>query len=240
MGSHKLCERAEIDPREVTHVLHGTTVATNAVLTGSGARVGLVTTKGYRQILQIARSFVPGALTGWVLYNKSIPLAPLELTAEVPERVGARGEVVEPLDDAATRQALRRLKSRRIEALTISLINAYANGVHEQRIRELAVEEIPGVPISLSSEVIPEMLEYERTITTVANSYVRPIMERYVRNLRAELSRRMADVKLHILRSDGGLASAEAAAQYPVKAADERTRRRGVWSYLAGPASRLQ
>ncbi|HVB78432.1 MAG TPA: hydantoinase/oxoprolinase family protein [Candidatus Binataceae bacterium] len=216
-GIAQVCERAGIDPREVTHVLHGTTVATNAVLTGSGARVGLVTTKGYRQILQIARSFVPGALTGWVLYNKSIPLAPLELTAEVPERVGARGEVVEPLDEAATRQALRRLKSRRIEALTISLINAYANGMHEQRIRELAGEEIPGVPISLSSEVIPEMLEYERTITTVANSYVRPVMERYVRNLRAELSRSMADVKLHILRSDGGLASAEAAAQYPVK-----------------------
>jgi N-methylhydantoinase A len=177
----------------------------------AAARVGLVTTKGYRQILQIARSFVPGALTGWVLYNKSIPLAPLELTSEVPERIGARGEVVEPLDEGATRQALRRLKNRRIEALTISLINAYANGVHEQRIRELASEEIPGVPISLSSEVIPEMLEYERTITTVANSYVRPVMERYVRNLRAELSRSMAEVKLHILRSDGGLASAEAA-----------------------------
>ena len=135
-GIAHLCERAGIDPREVTHVLHGTTVATNAVLTGSGARVGLVTTKGYRQILQIARSFVPGALTGWVLYNKSIPLAPLELTSEVPERVGARGEVVEPLDEGATRQALRRLKNRRIEALTISLINAYANGVHEQHIRE--------------------------------------------------------------------------------------------------------
>ncbi len=111
-GIAQVCERAAIDPREVTHVLHGTTVATNAILTGSGARVGLVTTKGYRQILQIARSFVPGALTGWVLYNKSIPLAPLELTVEVPERIDARGEVVEPLDEAATRQALRRLKSR--------------------------------------------------------------------------------------------------------------------------------
>src|ERR1700677_3673951 len=143
-GIAQVCERAGVDSQEVTHVLHGTTVATNAVLTSSGARVGLLTTKGYRQILQIARSFVPGALTGWVLYNKSIPLAPLELTVEVPERVGARGEVVEALDEAATRQALRRLKSRRIEALTISLINAYANGAHEQRIRELAIEEIPG------------------------------------------------------------------------------------------------
>ena len=215
-GIAQVCERARIDPRNVTHVLHGTTVATNAVLTGSGAKVGLITTRGYRQILQIARSFVPGALSGWVLYNKSIPLAPLEFTAEVPERIGARGDVVELLDETAAREALRALKRRGIESLTISLINAYANGAHERRVRELASEEMPGVPTSLSSEVIPEMQEYERTITTVANAYVRPVMERYVQNLRAELSRTMPDVKLHILRSDGGLASAEAAAQYPV------------------------
>ena len=216
-GIAQICERAEIDSRDVTHVLHGTTVATNAILTGSGARVGLVTTAGYRQVLQIARSFVPGALSGWVLYNKSIPLAPLELTVEVPERIGARGEVVEPLDEVSSRHALRLLKARQIQALTISLINAYVNGIHEQRLRELAREEIPGVPISLSSEVIPEMLEYERTITTVANSYVRPVMGRYVENLQGDLSRSLAGVKLHILRSDGGLASAQAAVQFPVK-----------------------
>ena len=216
-GIAQICERAGIDPREVTHVLHGTTVATNAVLTGSGARVGLVTTQGYRQILQIARSFVPGPLSAWVIYNKRVPLAPLELTAEVPERIDAKGEVVTSLDEAATRQALHALKKRRIEALTVSLVNAYTNGVHERRIRELAEEELPGVPVSLSSEVIPEMQEYERTITTVANSYVRPVMEKYVRNLTTELQKAMPKVKLHILRSDGGLASAEAAARYPVK-----------------------
>ena len=215
-GIVRVCERAGTDARNISYVLHGTTVATNAVLTGSGARVGLVTTQGYRQVLQIARSFVPGALSGWVLYNKSEPLAPLECTVEVSERMSARGEVIEALDEDAARHALQRLKTRGIEALTISLINAYANGVHEERVRALAEEELPGLPVSLSSEVIPEMQEYERTITTVANSYVRPVVETYVGNLQAELAKSMQNPKLHILRSDGGLASSQAAGQYPV------------------------
>ena len=215
-GITLVCERAGTDASNISHVLHGTTVATNAVLTGSGARVGLVTTQGYRQVLQIARSFVPGALSGWVLYNKSEPLAPLECTVEVAERISASGEIVASLDETQARHALRSLKTRQIEALTISLINAYANGVHEQRLRALAEEELPGVPVSLSSEVIPEMQEYERTITTVANSYVRPVVETYVHNLKTELTQTMQDPKLHILRSDGGLASAQAAGQYPV------------------------
>ena len=93
--------------------------------------------------------------------------------------------------------------ARSIEALTVSLINSYANDLHERRIGEIATEELPGVPVSLSSEVIPEMQEYERTLTTVANSYVRPVVESYVRKLRAELTTRMHDVQLHMLRSDG-------------------------------------
>jgi len=196
--------------------VNGTTVATNAVLTRSGARVGLVTTRGYRQVLQIARSFVPGGLGGWVIYNKSEPLAPLELTVEADERIGGDGSIVAPLDEARLRDALRGLSNSSVEALTVSLVNAYANGSHEQRIRELAAKELPNVPISLSSEVLPEMQEYERTLTTVANSYVRPVVERYLGNLQAELSQQTRGVTLHVLRSDGGLASAETAARYPV------------------------
>ena len=123
--------------------MHGTTVATNAVLTGKGARVGLVTTEGYRQVLQIARSFVPGGLGGWVICNKPLPLAPLENTVEAKERMGARGEVVRKLDEAACATALAKLKSAKIEALTVSLINAFANDAHEQRIREIAREVLP-------------------------------------------------------------------------------------------------
>lgn len=215
-GIERACRNAGIDPSVIDHVLHGTTVATNTVLTGTGARVGLVTTKGYRQVLQIARSYVPGGLGGWVIYQKSDPMAPLELTVEAEERVDARGEVVTPLAEEPLRAALRYLKTRGIEALTVSLINSFTNPVHERRIREIAAQELPGVPVSLSCEVIPEMQEYERTVTTVANSYVRPKVANYVRNLERELAARMREVKLHILRSDGGLATAQAAQDYPV------------------------
>ena len=215
-GLMRICKLAGIDPKAIEHVMHGTTVATNTVLTSSGARVGLVTTRGYRQVLQIARSYVPGGLGGWVIYNKSLPMAPLKLTIEADERIGARGDVVRPLDETALRMELLKLKSGKIEALTVSLINAFANDAHERRIREVAAAVLPGVPVSLSSEVVPEMQEYERTVTTVANSYVRPVVQKYVGNLTAKLASKAGRVKLHILRSDGGLASAASAEEYPV------------------------
>jgi len=215
-GIARVCKRAGIDASGIEHVMHGTTIATNTVLTGTGARCGLVTTAGYRQVLQIARSFVPGGLGGWVIYNKSLPMAPLACTVEANERISAKGEVVRPLDEEHLRLQLRGLRSKKIEALTVSLINAYANDRHEQRIREIAQQELPGIPVSLSCEVVPEMQEYERTVTTVANSYVRPRVQKYVHNLKAKLGQKTGDVKLHILRSDGGLASAKSAEEYPV------------------------
>ena len=215
-GVHRVCERAGIAPSAITTLMHGTTVATNTVLTGSGARVGLVTTQGFRQVLHIARSFVPGGLGGWVIYQKSEPMAPLELTIEARERISAEGEIIEPLDEVALLHSLVALHQEGIEALTISFINSFANPCHEQRAGVLAREVLPGVPVSLSCEVIPEMQEYERTVTTVANSYVRPTVERYVTNLATELTHLMPAAALHILRSDGGLASAEAACRYPV------------------------
>ena len=215
-GINRVTGTAGIDPENITHVMHGTTVATNTILTGSGARVGLVTTRGYRQTLQIARSFVPGGLGGWVIYNKSLPIAPLELTIEANERVGAGGDVVHDLDEAHMREQLGFLRDKGIEALTVSLINSFANPAHEQQIRVLAEEELPGIPVSLSSDVVPEMQEYERTVTTVANSYVRPKVSSYIENLQKELGSSMKDAPLHILRSDGGLASSAAAESLPV------------------------
>lgn len=215
-GIARVCERAGIDPERITRVMHGTTIATNTVLTGTGAKCGLVTTRGFRQVLQIARSYVPGGLGGWVIYNKSLPLAPLSCTIEAHERVSARGEVIEPLDEERLRADLRALGAKGIEALTVSLINAFANDVHERRIEAIAQEELPGIPISISSRVVPEMQEYERTVTTVANSYVRPRVARYVGNLRRKLEELSPGVSLHILRSDGGLASAASAEEFPV------------------------
>jgi N-methylhydantoinase A len=215
-GIDKVCEQAGVDRAVIAHVLHGTTVATNAILEGKGATVGLVTTEGFRQVLQIARSFVPGGLAGWIIWPKPEPLAALEHTVEVPGRIASDGSVVRDLDEDAARAQLRRLRDAGIEALAVSLINAFANDAHERRVGELAAEELPGVPVSLSSRVLPELREYERALTTVANGYVQPQVARYVANLGEQLAAEGVRAGLSILRSDGGLAVADAAIAAPV------------------------
>ncbi len=215
-GIEQACGLAGITLDEISDVLHGTTVATNAILEGKGARVGLVTTEGFRQVLQIARSFVPGGLAGWIIWPKPEPLASLEDTVEVKERIGAKGEVVTALDEEDVRKQLRKLKSQGIEALSVSLINSYTNDAHEKRIGELAAEELPGIAVSLSSDVLPELREYERTITTVANAYVQPQVNKYMRHLEAQLTDAGVKGKLFILKSDGGLISARTAGDNPV------------------------
>lgn len=215
-GVTAVCDKAGIKPSEIEFFLHGTTVATNAVLEGKGARVGLVTTEGYRHIMQIARSFVPGGLAAWIIWPKPTPLAALEDTVTIKGRMDAAGREVRPIDEEDVRTTLMRLKSQGVEAITVSLINAYANGAHEARVGEIAREIFTDVPISLSHEVLPEMQEYERTLTTVANAAVRPVVGRYVSNLRAKLAEAGMDGKLSLLRSDGGLMSAQKAEEQPV------------------------
>jgi N-methylhydantoinase A len=216
-GVAKICDSSGIDPADIKLVMHGTTVATNAVLTGRGAKVGLMTTSGFEDTLQVARSFCPGGLGGWVTFVKKPLLAPLELTIGANERIAADGSIVRELDEAALRESLRVEMADDIEALTICFINAYINAEHEQRARQIAQEVYPDIPISISSEVVPEMQEYERTETTVVNSYVRPEVARYVNNLQGALNERLGnDTQLSILRSDGGLASSRAAAESPV------------------------
>lgn len=215
-GVEKICADAKVAPKDIAFFLHGTTVATNAMLEGKGARVGLITTEGHRHIMQIARSFVPGGLAAWIIWPKPQPLAALEDTFTVKGRMNAAGEEVRPLDEANVRGILTQLKEQGVEAITVSLINAYANGAHEKRIGEIARDMVQDVPVSLSHEVLPEMQEYERTLTTVANAAVRPVVGRYVASLRAKLAESGMAGKLSLLRSDGGLMSAQKAEEHPV------------------------
>jgi N-methylhydantoinase A len=215
-GVTAICEAAGVAPSDIEVFLHGTTVATNAVLEGKGARVGLIVTRGYRQIMQIARSFVPGGLAGWVVWDKPAPLAALVDTFEIDGRMDARGQEHEPIDEAGIRKTLEALKAQGVEAVTVSLMNAYLNGAHELRVGELAAEIMGDVPVSLSHQVLPEMQEYERTLTTVANASVRPIVGRYVRNLRTKLRDAGVAGKISLLRSDGGLMSSEKSEHHPV------------------------
>ena len=215
-GTKDICEIADISPDQIEYFLHGTTVATNAVLEGKGARVGLIVTEGYRQILQIARSYVPGGLAAWIVWPKPEPMASLEDTIEVSGRMDAFGNEIRPIDEAQVRKALKKLKKQDIEAITICLMNSYVNGAHETRIAEIAQEIFPKLTISISHQVLPEMMEYERALTTTANASVRPVVGKYVRNLENDLRDMGMNGQLNLLRSDGGLMSAVKSQTDPV------------------------
>jgi N-methylhydantoinase A len=215
-GVNAVCEKAGVKPSDVDVFLHGTTVATNAVLEGKGARVGLVTTEGYHQVMQIARSLVPGGLAAWIIWPKPEPLAKLEDTVEIKGRIDAAGKEIRPLDEVDVRAQLTKLKEQGVEAVTIALMNAYLNGSHERHVAQLAAEILPGVLVSLSHEVLPEMQEYERTLTTVANASVRPVVSKYVKNLRDKLRGLDMQGRIALLRSDGGLMSSEKSEEHPV------------------------
>ena len=217
-GVARICDQSGVNPKDIKLVMHGTTVATNAVLTGNGAKVGLLTTQGYESVLQVARSFCPGGLGGWVSFVKGPLLAPLELTYGVKERTDASGDISIKLDEKHLKEQLNNLKNKgEVEALTISFVNSYINDENEIKAAKIASEIFTDIPISISSEVIPEMQEYERAETTVLNSYVRPQVSSYVNNLQANLEKSLGnDVQLSILRSDGGLASSRATGDSPV------------------------
>ena len=217
-GVARICDQSGVNPKDINLVMHGTTVATNAVLTGNGAKVGLLTTEGYESVLQVARSFCPGGLGGWVSFVKGPLLAPLELTYGVKERTDASGDISIKLDEKHLKEQLNNLKNKgEVEALTISFVNSYINDENEIKAAKIASEIFTDIPISISSEVIPEMQEYERAETTVLNSYVRPQVSSYVNNLQANLEKSLGnDVQLSILRSDGGLASSRATGDSPV------------------------
>lgn len=216
-GAAAICEQVGIEPKALAHILHGTTVATNTVLEGKGARVGLVVTRGFRHILHLARSWTPGPLFGFMIMEKRQPLSPVSMTIEADERIDAKGHVLEALDEQRLRLRLQALLNQKVEALTISLLHSYANPQHEQRIRELVMEMAPELPISISSDILSEFREYERTITTVMNSYVKPQMRTYLQNITRRLEEESGRTpSIDIVRSDGGLITIGTAADKPV------------------------
>ena len=215
-GIHKIIAAANLSPDVIELILHGTTVATNAVLEEKGALVGLITNRGFEQILHVARSQTPGPLAGWIIMQKPDPLAPLHLTRGVSARMSAKGTEMSPVDEAEVRQFVKELHDGGIEALTISLLNSYANGEHEKHLRDIAGEMYPDLPITISTDILPEFREYERCLTTVMNSYVRPKMANYLKGIQEKLAEAKMTPTVNIVRSDGGVMSIEAAKKSPV------------------------
>ena len=215
-GINKIVELSGLAPSDLDLILHGTTVATNAVLEGKGALVGLITTKGFEQILHVARSQTPGPLAGWIIMQKPDPLAPLYLTRGASCRMTAKGAEASPVDEAEIRLFVKELHDAGIEALTVALINSFAGGEHERQIRDIAAEMYPDLPVTISTEILPEFREYERCLTTVMNSYVRPKMANYLTGIQQKLADANLSPTVNIVRSDGGVMSIEAAKKSPV------------------------
>jgi N-methylhydantoinase A len=215
-GVRRICEAAGIAPGDLGNVVHGTTVATNAVLESKGARVGLITTQGFGQILHLARSQTPGPLAGWIIMVKPDPPASLADTREAVERMDARGETLVPVDVEQVERIIADLVGSGVESLTVSLINSYVSGRHEQQIADIVERLHPGFPVTISSAVLPEFREYERTLTACMNSYVRPQVASYVDRLQGALSDLGVKTEVDILRSDAGVMTPKEAARNPV------------------------
>ena len=213
-GIRELVERLQIPPGEIEFFIHGTTVATNALLERRGARTALIVTSGFRDVLQIGRQERPH-LYDWRI-RRPEPLVPRHLRFEVRERVLHTGEVLLPIDEADVRSVVERLSDADVEAVAVCLLHSYANPVHEQVIGREIREALPELIVSLSHEVLPEFKEYERMSTTTVNSYVAPVMGRYLR----QLGRTVADVgiasEVYIMQSNGGTAAASEAVEKPV------------------------
>jgi 5-oxoprolinase (ATP-hydrolysing) len=211
-----VCELADADGAAVESVSHGTTVATNAVLERRGARTALVTTEGFRDVLELRRMRMPHLYD--YFWTKPPSLVARRLRFEIAERVTAGGEVLRPLEEADARALAARLREAEPEAIAVCLLHAHVHPAHERRLGEILREELPGIPVSLSSEILREQQEYERTATTVVNAYVRPLMGRYVGDIRRGLDAAGIDAPLTIMQSSGGLMTAEDAASRPVYA----------------------
>jgi N-methylhydantoinase A len=213
-GLREVFEETGLRGADVAELLHGTTVASNALLELRGARTGLITTRGFRDVLEIRHLRMPRLYD--LTWQKPPTLVERRLRLEVDERIDAHGQIQRPLADADVERALDRLLAQEIEGLAVCLLNAYANPVHEERIKAIVQRRAPNLPLCISSEVLPEIKEYERTSTTVINTYVLPIVGRYLATLRTGLDAIGVRAPLLIMQSNGGLMTADAAAVRPM------------------------
>jgi N-methylhydantoinase A len=199
----------------IEEIIHGTTLVINAIIERKGARTGLVTTRGFRDVLELGREIRYAAYDAFAEMPE--PLVPRERRLEVDERLRADGSVLTALDEAQARAALRSLAGMKVESVAVCLLNSFENPVHELALKRLISEELPGASVSISYEVLPQIREFERTSTTVTNAYVKPLTGRYLLRLHERLASIGFDGRLFIMLSSGGVTSAETAAEFPVR-----------------------
>ncbi len=196
-------------------MVHGTTLVINAVIERKGARTGLITTRGFRDVLEIGREKRFDAYDLQIEFPE--PIVPRYLRMEIVERMHATGAVLTALDEASVRAAVAALLEEGCESIAVCLLHSYRNPAHERRVREIAIEMAPGVPVTLSSDVLPEMKEYERTTTTAINAYAKPITSKYLANLERRVKARGFKGELLMMQSSGGINSVDFAREFPVQ-----------------------
>ena len=213
-GVKRVLVDAGVPPSSVSDVVHATTIGTNAVLSGTGPKVGLITTEGFRDVLEIARIRTPTLYD--LTWEKPKPLVARRHRLEVRERIAADGSVVTPLEPETVREAARRLIADGISSVAVCLINSYIDARHERMVGDILGAEFPRLSVCLSVDVLPQIKEYERTSTTVINAYLQPVMRGYLEALRVRLGELGLDVPIQVMRSDGGTMAAAAAAERPI------------------------
>ncbi len=214
-GVLNVLKKVNVDPRGLKHFLHGSTIATNAIIERKGARTGLITTEGFRDVLEAARAERPDMYD--LRWDPPAPLVPRPNRLGVRERVDYEGAVLEGLDEAGVRRAAELFERRGIEAVAICFLNAFMNPVHEQRAMAIVRTILPEAYLCTSSEVFPEMREFERTSTTVVNAYLGPIVDHYLRDLQAHIKAWGYDGEVMIVHSGGGMMSTDSARALPAR-----------------------
>ena len=214
-GVRAILAEAKCRPQDVTLVVHGTTLATNALIERKGARTALITTEGFRDSVEMAWEHRFEQYD--IQMERPQPLVSRDLRFGVPERVASDGTVLLALDEQAVRRVAAHLKAEKIEAVAVCYLHSFTNEAHERRTGAILAEELPGVAVSLSCEVCPEIREYERTSTTIANAYVLPRMEGYLGQLETDLKKEGIAAPLLLMMSSGGITTVDTARRYPVR-----------------------
>ena len=214
-GLEEICRHAGIGLRDVGTLVHGTTLVTNAIIERTGAPTALLTTRGFRDILEMGKEQRYDIYDLFLRFPE--PIVPRRWRLEVDERISRDGDVLHPLDEAQVRDAVRRLADGGVEALAVCFVHAYKNPAHEQAALAVIREAHPRLSVSLSCEVVPEIREWERTCTTVCNAYVQPLVDRYLRRLEAAMAERGFAGRFYLMQSSGGTATPETARRFPIR-----------------------
>ena len=214
-GMHQVCEKAGVKPSQIEQIIHGTTLATNALIERRGAKTALITTEGFRDVIEMRTE------SRFEQYDLNLslpdPLLPRQMRFTVPGRMSAKGEILVDLDRKDVEAVVERIAKAGFESVAVGLIHSYLNAAHEELVREVIAEKLPHVSVSISSEVSPQMREYERFNTVVANAYIKPLMASYLGRLEYRLRGEGVDCRIFLMHSGGGIISIQNAAEFPVR-----------------------